>query len=85
MTGLPNRELFFDRLEHCIAQGRRAGRRFAFMVVDLDRLKLVNDTLGHAVGDQLLVEVSRRLQRTLRVVDTVARVGGDEFFVILDD
>ncbi len=85
LTGLPNRLLFRDRLERAIAKARRTGTRLAILFLDLDRFKTVNDTLGHDVGDQLLIEVSRRLQEQCRQSDTVARLGGDEFVFILDD
>jgi diguanylate cyclase (GGDEF)-like protein len=83
LTGLPNRTLFRDRIEQAIANGRRAGRPSAVMLLDLDRFKEINDTLGHHAGDRLLEEVARRLQRSLGDVDTVARLGGDEFGVLL--
>jgi len=85
LTGLPNRLLFHDRLEQSIAKARRYSHRVAILFLDLDRFKYVNDTLGHDVGDELLVEVARRLQHQCRRSDTVARLGGDEFVFILDD
>jgi diguanylate cyclase len=83
LTGLPNRVLYLDRLEREIARNERDGGLFAVLVVDLDRFKVINDTLGHAAGDHLLVEISRRLSKTVRGVDTVARTGGDEFLVLI--
>jgi diguanylate cyclase (GGDEF)-like protein/PAS domain S-box-containing protein len=83
LTGLPNRMLFYDRLTQALAQGRRHDDRLAVLFLDLDQFKVVNDTLGHAAGDRLLVEIAGRLQRTVRASDTVARVGGDEFTFLL--
>jgi diguanylate cyclase (GGDEF)-like protein len=83
LTGLPNRVLFIDRLEREIAHAARGGHRFAVLLLDLDRFKLINDTMGHAAGDQLLMEGARRLCEALRDVDTVARTGGDEFLVLI--
>jgi diguanylate cyclase len=85
LTGLPNRLLFMDRLGREIAHGERNGHRFAVVGVDLDRFKLINDTLGHGAGDQLLVELARRLSAAVRDVDTVARTGGDEFLLLLTE
>ena len=85
LTGLANRTLQQRQLEHEIGLSRRAGTSFAVVLLDLDRFKEVNDTLGHAVGDELLREASDRLQRTVRAVDTVGRLGGDEFVVVLHD
>ena len=83
LTGLPNRVLFLDRLGQEIVHAERNGHAFAVFVVDLDRFKTINDTLGHSAGDQLLIDVTRRLSATLRRVDTVARTGGDEFLMLI--
>lgn len=83
LTGLPNRVLFIDRLEHGLALSRRIGDRLALVFIDLDRFKPVNDTYGHQVGDRLLIQVADRLRSCLRTSDTAARVGGDEFIVLL--
>jgi diguanylate cyclase (GGDEF)-like protein len=85
LTNLPNRALFMDRLSHGLTRAQRRHEHLAVLFLDLDRFKVVNDTLGHSVGDQLLVEVSRRLTSALRPGDTVARLGGDEFGILLED
>ncbi len=86
LTGLPNRALFTSRLEQSLRHARRRrSYRFAVLFLDLDRFKVVNDSLGHLVGDRLLVEVASRLAACVREVDTVARLGGDEFAILLDD
>ena len=85
LTGLPNRLLFKDRFEQAMFKARRKGTRVAVLFLDLDRFKNINDTLGHDVGDELLIEVARRFQAQCRQSDTVARIGGDEFIFILDD
>ncbi len=85
LTGLANRALFADRLEHAIARSRRLRGPLAVLFVDLDDFKTVNDSLGHTEGDQLLVGVAHRLQSVLRAGDTIARMGGDEFAVLVED
>lgn len=85
LTELPNRELFKDRLQTAINQARRYHRNFALLLIDLDRFKDVNDSLGHTAGDQLLVEAAQRLASCVRETDTVARLGGDEFAIILSE
>jgi diguanylate cyclase (GGDEF)-like protein len=85
LTGLPNRLMLTDRLEQALARVRRNDRLFGLLFVDLDRFKSVNDTLGHTVGDQLLIEAAGRIQAAVRETDTVARLGGDEFVVLCED
>jgi diguanylate cyclase (GGDEF)-like protein/PAS domain S-box-containing protein len=86
LTGLPNRALFMDHVKMAIQRSRRSGDRlFAALFLDLDRFKIVNDSLGHMVGDQLLVGIAHRLEACLRPGDTVARLGGDEFTILLED
>lgn len=85
LTGLPNRSLLLDRLDQALTQMARSRHRLAMMFIDLDRFKDVNDTLGHAVGDQLLKHVAGRLRAAVRAVDTVARLGGDEFVIVLHE
>jgi len=85
LTTLPNRNLFFERLKRSIARSNRSGLRTALMFVDLDGFKEINDTLGHDAGDKLLIEIAQRLMGTVREIDTVARIGGDEFAVIISD
>ncbi len=83
LTGLPNRALLTNRLDHAIRAAERVGGEFSVALIDLDRFKWVNDTLGHDAGDVLLVEVARRMKMTVRTSDTVARLGGDEFVLLL--
>jgi diguanylate cyclase (GGDEF)-like protein/PAS domain S-box-containing protein len=86
LTGLPNRALFIDHLKLSIERSKRGGAEFfAVLFLDLDRFKIINDSLGHMVGDQLLIGIARRLEKCLRPGDTVARLGGDEFTVLLED
>jgi diguanylate cyclase (GGDEF)-like protein len=85
LTGLPNRALFNDRLEHGFAQAKRHGLALAVMFVDLDDFKIINDSHGHAAGDGVLQTIARRLQDTMRGEDTVSRHGGDEFLYLLTE
>jgi diguanylate cyclase (GGDEF)-like protein/PAS domain S-box-containing protein len=85
LTGLPNRALFLDRLEHALRRTRRRPGRVAVLFVDLDRFKLINDSFGHAAGDRLLCDVAARMDEALRPSDTIARFGGDELVVLCED
>ena len=85
LTRLPNRRLLLDRLQQAMVLGERTGNHGALLFIDLDEFKSLNDTLGHDVGDLLLVEVARRLQEAIRASDTAARLGGDEFVVMLEE
>src|SRR5215216_266988 len=85
LTGLPNRALLFDRLQDEFLEAIRHQQALALLFVDLDGFKSVNDRFGHAIGDQLLVEVAKRILSTVRKEDTVARLGGDEFTVVVKD
>jgi diguanylate cyclase (GGDEF)-like protein len=85
LTGLPNRTLALDRLDRALARRRRDGTDVAMLLLDLDRFKIINDSLGHAAGDQVLVALAARLMDTLRPTDTVARLSGDEFVVVCEN
>jgi diguanylate cyclase (GGDEF)-like protein/PAS domain S-box-containing protein len=85
LTDLPNRQLLMERLQNALFQSSRSGQHGALMFIDLDNFKILNDTLGHHVGDQLLKLVAVRLKKSVRKTDTVARLGGDEFVVMVDD
>lgn len=84
LTNIPNRYLLLDRITHLIAQSERNESSFALLYIDLDKFKTINDTKGHAFGDQVLKETALRLKQSIRASDTVARIGGDEFVVLLE-
>lgn len=85
LTGLPNRMLFMDRIDQAISRAQRESGKFALLYIDIDHFKVINDSMGHAAGDQLLNIVSQRLTDVLRKTDTIARLGGDEFTIIIED
>ena len=85
LTGLPNRILFIDRLQQAIERLRRRRSLGAILCLDIDRFKLVNDSLGHQIGDELLAAAAPRLKQAVRSTDTVARFGGDEFGILLEE
>ncbi len=85
LTGLPNRVLLNDRIQHALALTKRTENLIAGVTLDLDGFKKINDSLGHAAGDKLLIEVAKRIRRSLRDVDTATRLGGDEFFLLFPD
>lgn len=85
LTGLPNRQLLKDRVDHALSAAMRSGNRMAVLFIDIDNFKYINDTLGHQLGDLLLVEIATRLSALVKEADTVARIGGDEFVIVLTE
>src|SRR5215213_8127385 len=85
LTGLPNRALFMERLEHALTRANRRGNKVAVLFTDLDNFKITNDSLGHEIGDQLLIAVAERIKACLRLEDTAARLGGDEFTILVEE
>ena len=85
LTGLPNRAMFNERLTQALARAQRLSTMVAVLFIDLDRFKIINDTLGHDAGDQLLKQLADRLRDSLRECDTIGRQGGDEFVVLIED
>ena len=85
LTGLPNRLMFSQLLNHSIQSARRHKRRLAVFFIDLDRFKIINDTMGHEAGDQMLQEIAVRFKQSLRAADVVGRLGGDEFIILIEE
>lgn len=85
LTQIPNRNLLLDRISHLIAQSKRSEISFALLYIDLDKFKGINDTKGHAYGDLILIKAAMRLKRSIRNSDTIARIGGDEFVILLEN
>lgn len=85
LTNLPNRFLLMDRLEHALKRAKRGTNHFAVLFLDLDRFKLINDSLGHVIGDKLLEKMAQTVNTCLRAEDTLARFGGDEFVILAED
>ena len=85
LTEIPNRYLLLDRIAHLITQSARNKKAFALLYIDLDKFKIINDTRGHSFGDKVLKEVAARLSRSIRHSDTIARIGGDEFVLLLEE